>query len=66
MEPAGERFAVYQESSGGENWQHVNSRESRRRVPARFRGFRAMRDGREVEGLRATPIASIGGGARAR
>ena len=32
------------------------------RVPATFRGFRAMRDERLIEGLRATPIASIGGG----
>lgn len=64
MEPAGSRFAVHQESSGGSNWQHVNHLSREGRVPARFRGFRAVRDGREVEGLRATPIASIGGGDR--
>ena len=62
MEPAGTRFAVHQESSGGRQWQHDNHVNRDNRVPARFRGFRAVRDGREVEGLRATPIASIGGG----
>ena len=63
MEPAGRRFAVYQDSSGGSNWQHVNHVNRDGRVPATFRGFRAMRDERLIEGLRATPIASIGGGA---
>jgi hypothetical protein len=62
MEPAGERFAVYQDSSGGSHWQHVNHVNRDNRVPLTFRGFRAMRDGRFIEGLRATPIASIGGG----
>lgn len=62
MEPAGERFAVHQESSGGQQWQHENHAARDNRAPVRFRGFRAVRDGREVEGLRATPIASIGGG----
>jgi hypothetical protein len=62
MEPAGARFAVHQESSGGQNWQHDNHVTRNNAVAARFRGFRAVRDGREVEGLRATPIASIGGG----
>ncbi|HYB94101.1 MAG TPA: hypothetical protein VEC39_03950 [Vicinamibacterales bacterium] len=64
MEPAGSRFAVHQESSGGSNWQHDNHLTRHGRVAARFRGFRAVRAGREVQGLRATPIASIGGGDR--
>ena len=63
MGPAGRRFAVYQDSSGGSNWQHANHLNREGRVPATFRGFRAMRDERLIEGLRATPIASIGGGA---
>ncbi|HUQ87456.1 MAG TPA: hypothetical protein VM096_07855 [Vicinamibacterales bacterium] len=62
MEPAGTRFAVHQESSGGSHWQHDTHVTRHNKVAARFRGFRAVRDGREVEGLRATPIASIGGG----
>jgi hypothetical protein len=63
MEPSGKRFAVYQDSSGGSNWQHINHVNRDNRVPMAFRGFRAMRDDRLIEGLRATPIASIGGGA---
>ena len=62
MGPAGTRFAVHQESSGGAEWQHQNHVTRDNVVAARFRGFRAIRDGREVEGLRATPIVSIGGG----
>jgi hypothetical protein len=62
MEPAGARFAVHQESSGGAHWQHENHANRDNQVAARFRGFRALRDGREVTGLRATPIVSIGGG----
>jgi hypothetical protein len=48
--------AIYQESSGGENWQssvHVN-RDGR--VPLRFRGFRLEADGVRLEGLRAAPV----------
>ena len=62
MEPAGRRFAVYQDSSGGSNWQHANHVNRDGHVAATFRGFRAMRAERLIEGLRATPIASIGGG----
>jgi hypothetical protein len=62
MGPAGARFAVHQESSGGQQWDHVNHVTRDNLVAARFRGFRAERGGREVKGLRATPIASIGGG----
>jgi hypothetical protein len=62
MGPSGARFSVHQESSGGAEWQHHNHVNRDNVVAARFRGFRAERDGREVEGLRATPIVSIGGG----
>ena len=62
MGPAGARFSVHQESSGGAEWQHHNHVNRDNVVAARFRGFRAERDGREVKGLRAAPIVSIGGG----
>ena len=58
-----ESFSVYQDSSGGENWQHLNHVNRNGEVPATFRGFRCTRDGRPVDGLRATPIASVGRGA---
>ena len=62
MEPSGDRFAVYQDSSGGTHWDHANHLTHENRIGTRFRGFRAVRDGRQVLGLRATPIASMGGG----
>jgi hypothetical protein len=62
MGPAGGRFVVRQESSGGPEWQHINHVTRDNVVAARFRGFRATRGEREVTGLRAAPIASIGGG----
>ena len=54
---------IYQESSGGEQWQcrtHVN-RSSQ--VPLRFPGYRARTMGpeREIGGLRATPVVSAAG-----
>lgn len=60
--PSGQRFAVYQDSSGGSNWQHLNHVNRDNRVTTAFRGFRATRAERSMDGLRATPIASIGRG----
>ena len=60
MQPAGESFSVYQDSSGGENWQHVNHANRDGHVCSAFRGFRCSRNGQAIDGLRATPIASIG------
>jgi hypothetical protein len=62
MEPSGQRFSVYQDSSGGAQWDHINHLTQHNRVGTAFRGFRAVRDDRQILGLRATPIASIGGG----
>jgi hypothetical protein len=62
MAPAGELFALYQDSSGGENWDHATHANGRGEVPVTFRGFRALDRGREHAGLRATPIVSVGGG----
>ena len=57
-----ESFSVYQDSSGGENWQHLNHVNRNGEAPAAFRGFRCTRDRRRIDGLRATPIASVGCG----
>ena len=59
MTPAGGQFAVYQDSSGGANWQSPNHVNRDGRVPTTFRGYRAMADGSEITGLRATPVASV-------
>ena len=58
--PSGQRFDVYQDSSGGSNWQHLNHVNRDNRVTTAFRGFRATRAERSMDGLRAMPIASIG------
>jgi len=65
---------IYQDSSGGENWQSSNHLNRERRVPNTFRGYR-VRSGVSSAGpasgasgptgLRATPVVSIEGhGAR--
>ncbi|HEY8504171.1 MAG TPA: hypothetical protein VIL46_06280 [Gemmataceae bacterium] len=63
---ATERFELYQESSGGENWQsrtHVN-RDGR--VELSLRGYRLdavhAAGGAERHGLRASPVVSLGNG----
>jgi hypothetical protein len=51
-----EVFCIYQESSGGENWQSPNHRNRDGRVPLERRGYIGETDGRETcSGLRATP-----------
>ena len=62
MQASGESFSIYQDSSGGENWQHINHVNRDGRVPSRFRGFEAIRNQQPAHGWRATPIASIGVG----
>jgi hypothetical protein len=57
------KVEVHQESSGGENWRSPNHVNRNGAVPLRFRGYRAIIDGVETIGLRATPVlgALIGG-----
>lgn len=50
---------LYQDSSGGENWQSTNHLSRARKVPNTFRGYRWRVDGREHAGLRATPIVAL-------
>ena len=62
MTAAGDQFAVYQDSSGGANWQSSNHVNREGRVPLVFRGYRALTGGGETAGLRATPVASLNTG----
>lgn len=59
------RWEIYQDSSGGENWQSPNHRNARGDVPTTFRGYRLRADGAESCGARAEPIAgaALSGGA---
>ena len=55
-------FALYQDSSGGERWRHVNHVNRDGVVPTTFRGYRALRGSVEQSGLRASPVVSSGVG----
>jgi hypothetical protein len=50
-----QRFEIYQESSGGENWRSRNHVNARGEVPLSLRGYRIRVDTAESFGQRATP-----------
>jgi YetA-like protein len=55
-------FEVYQDSSGGDNWQSSNHINRERRVPTTFRGYRLRAGSRAQAGHRATPIVGLSRG----
>jgi hypothetical protein len=55
-------FELYQDSSGGENWQSSNHINRNREIPNTFRGYRMTAAGQVTAGERATPIVSVGAG----
>jgi hypothetical protein len=58
----GDRLEIYQDSSGGPNWQSRNHVNRFGQVPNRFRGYHVMEDGVELaRGERATPIVALSG-----
>lgn len=61
--PASLPLEIYQESSGGAEWQHPNHRNREGVVPLRWRGYRLRSGGSESRGDRATPIVGLGFGA---
>jgi hypothetical protein len=54
-------FEIYQDSSGGENWQSRNHVNRFGQVPCRFRGYRVRQGGDSSFGLRGSPVVSIRG-----
>jgi hypothetical protein len=52
-----------QDSSGGEHWRHENHLNRSGHVPIAFRGYRLVGSQVRRDGLRATPVVSIGHGA---
>ena len=58
----GDGFELYQDSSGGENWESRNHVNRNGIVPNKFRGYRLRSGGREEFDLRATPAAIVRGG----
>jgi hypothetical protein len=56
----GTRLEIYQDSSGGENWQSRNHVNREGRVCCSFRGYRLSAEGRQDFGLRASPVVALG------
>ena len=50
---------LYQDSSGGEQWQHRNHVNREDRVPCSFRGYRFVSGEQRTMGLRATPAVQL-------
>ena len=59
FEPLRFPFELYQDSSGGENWQSGNHINCNRIVPNRIPGYRLRSGDVEKTGLRATPIVTL-------
>ncbi len=57
----GGSLEIYQDSSGGPNWDSRNHVNRHGRVPCTFRGYRERENGRGRAGLRASPTVSVGG-----
>jgi hypothetical protein len=51
---------IYQDSSGGENWQNKNHVNRDDRVPVSFRGYRICAGAQKRFGLRASPTVTAG------
>ncbi len=56
-----EALEIYQDSSGGENWQSRNHVNRDGIVPCRFRGYRVRVGTQESTGLRANPLLTLHG-----
>jgi hypothetical protein len=53
---------IYQDSSGGENWQSRSHVNRHGRIPCSFRGYRIRTDTDDSFGLRASPLVCLNGG----
>jgi hypothetical protein len=57
-------FELYQDSSGGPNWNGTNHLNRDGTVPAAFSGYRLLSGGEERTGRRATPVVTMASGDR--
>ncbi len=56
----GRSLTIYQESSGGENWNSPNHVNALNRIPLRLQGYECIVDGQQVwHGRRATPSINL-------
>jgi hypothetical protein len=63
FESMAEPTSVYQDSSGGAQWNSPNHINRHRKIPVSFRGYRLETQSGTRHGLRATPIVSLQGDA---
>ena len=56
---SGDLLEIYQDSSGGENWDSRNHINRDGRIPVSFRGYRVRTQDRAGDGLRASPVVSL-------
>jgi hypothetical protein len=59
--PAPGGLEIYQDSSGGENWQSKNHVNRHGRVPLSFRGYRVRAGAAERHGSRGNPVVTVRG-----
>ena len=53
------KFSLYQDSSGGENWDYKTHKNHKNEVPLTFRGYQVTEGEKKIhEGLRASPFIS--------
>jgi len=66
QQPVTSNLLIYQDSSGGENWNSRNHVNHNGQTPLMFRGYRIYQNGQTInEGLRATPIMAVTNGQNA-
>jgi len=56
---SGNSLSVYQESSGGENWNNLNHKNRFNEVPLKLKGYRLDINDKTTYGERASPVFSI-------
>jgi len=63
IESVQEDLVIYQDSSGGGNWQSRNHINRHKKNPLGFKGYRVLSSGKKIsEGLRASPVISVTNG----
>ncbi|BBM85089.1 hypothetical protein [Candidatus Uabimicrobium amorphum] len=55
-----EKFVIYQDSSGGENWDSINHINRYKKITTSFRGYRINNNGQQIsQGKRAQPTITL-------
>jgi hypothetical protein len=59
LQQCADAFLLYQDSSGGNNWNSPNHRNRTGAIPLRFKGYRLRTGSDDLAGLRSTPVAQL-------